>query len=74
MELKQDYKYEVCVRDIVLAIRSELDPQIVDALSGTSFVVERGKLSLNLTSAKPVRLSPQEVCPPLHLLSFFMSY
>ncbi|XP_027932096.1 endoribonuclease Dicer homolog 2-like isoform X1 [Vigna unguiculata] len=61
MELKQDYKYEVCVRDIVLAIRSELDPQIVDALSGTSFVVERGKLSLNLTSAKPVRLSPQEV-------------
>lgn len=62
MELKQDYKYEVCVRDIVLAIRSKLDPQIIDALSGTSFVVERGKLSLNLTPANTIQLSPEEVC------------
>ncbi|XP_047178314.1 endoribonuclease Dicer homolog 2-like [Vigna umbellata] len=61
MELKQDYKYEVFVRDIVLAIRSELDPQIIDALSGTSFVVERGKLSLNLSPAKRIQLSPEEV-------------
>ncbi|XP_014491482.1 endoribonuclease Dicer homolog 2 isoform X2 [Vigna radiata var. radiata] len=61
MELKQDYKYEVCVRDIVLAIRSKLDPQIIDALSGTSFVVERGKLSLNLTPANTIQLSPEEV-------------
>ncbi|XP_052734804.1 endoribonuclease Dicer homolog 2 isoform X3 [Vigna angularis] len=61
MELNQDYKYEVCVRDIVLAIRSELDPQIIEALSGTSFVVERGKLSLNLSPAKRIQLSPEEV-------------
>ncbi|XP_020210945.1 endoribonuclease Dicer homolog 2 isoform X2 [Cajanus cajan] len=61
MELKQDFTYTVSVRDIVLAIRSELDSEIVDSLSGTSFNVQRGKLSLNLTHLEPIQLSPEEV-------------
>jgi len=49
------------VRDIVLAIRTQLDSQIIDTLSGKSLVVERGKLSLNLTPAEPIHLSPEQV-------------
>ncbi|ESW19288.1 hypothetical protein PHAVU_006G111800 [Phaseolus vulgaris] len=61
MELKEDYKYEVKVGDIVLAMRTELESEIIETLSGTSLVVERGKLSLNLTPAKPIQLSSEQV-------------
>ncbi|KAK7397423.1 hypothetical protein VNO78_18594 [Psophocarpus tetragonolobus] len=61
MELKQDYKYEVSVNDIVLAIRTKLDSEILDTFSGTSFDVEKGKVSVNLRHIQPIQLSPQEV-------------
>ncbi|TKY61271.1 Endoribonuclease Dicer-like 2 [Spatholobus suberectus] len=61
MELKQDFQYEVSVHDIVLAIRSELDWEIVDTLSGTPFDVQRGKLSVNLRRIEAIQLSPEEV-------------
>lgn len=60
MELKQDFNNnDVSVHDIVLAIRSELDPEI----TGTPFgmCVDRGNLSVNLTHVDTIRLSPHEV-------------
>jgi len=73
MELKEDYKYEVKVGDIVLAMRTELESEIIETLSGTSLVVERGKLSLNLTPAKPIQLSSEQVSC-LHLLIFSIAF
>ncbi|RDX61562.1 Endoribonuclease Dicer-like 2 [Mucuna pruriens] len=61
MELKQDFECKVSVHDIVLAIRTELDSEIVDTLSATSFDVQRGKLLLNLIHIQPIQLSPEEV-------------
>ncbi|KAG4914104.1 hypothetical protein JHK84_054554 [Glycine max] len=61
MELEQHYEYQVSVNDIVLAIRSELDSEIVDTLSGTSFDVKRGKLLVNLRHLEPIQLSPEKV-------------
>ncbi|KAK7338041.1 hypothetical protein VNO77_18638 [Canavalia gladiata] len=61
IELKQHFEYSVPVHDIVLAIRSELDSEIIDAASGTSFDVERGKLSVNLTPIQTIQLTLDEV-------------
>lgn len=72
MELEQHYEYQVSVNDIVLAIRSELDSEIVDTLSGTSFDVKRGKLLVNLRHLEPIQLSPKKVCLHHNVLFLFM--
>ncbi|KAK7285829.1 hypothetical protein RJT34_20611 [Clitoria ternatea] len=61
IELKQDFNYDVSVNDIVLALRTELDSEIMHTSSDSSFDVKRGKLLVNLRYFKAIQLSPHEV-------------
>ncbi|XP_019440116.1 PREDICTED: endoribonuclease Dicer homolog 2-like [Lupinus angustifolius] len=59
IELKQNFSYDISVRDIVLATRSELDPEIGSTQFEMCF--DRGSLSINLRRIGAVHLSPNEV-------------
>ncbi|XP_027348830.1 endoribonuclease Dicer homolog 2-like [Abrus precatorius] len=60
IELKPDFEY-IDVHDIVLAIRTKLDSEILNASSGMSFDVDRGKLSVNLGYIMTIPLTHDEV-------------
>ncbi|CAL0334495.1 unnamed protein product [Lupinus luteus] len=59
IELKQNFSYDISVRDIVLATRSELDPETESTQFEMCF--DRGSLSINLRRIGAVHLSPNEV-------------
>lgn len=59
IELKQNFSYDIPVRDIVLATRIELDPKIGSMQFQMCF--DRGSLSVNLRCIGTVHLSPAEV-------------
>lgn len=60
IELKQDFSYEVSVRDVVLAMRNELEPEI----GGMEFkmYIDRGSLIVNFRYIGTIHLGPNEVC------------
>ncbi|KAK7246161.1 hypothetical protein RIF29_41021 [Crotalaria pallida] len=59
IELNQNFSYDISVRDVVLATRNELDPEI----GSTNFLMgfDKGSLSVNLRCMGTVHLSPDEV-------------
>ncbi|XP_057720974.1 endoribonuclease Dicer homolog 2-like [Arachis stenosperma] len=59
IELKQDYVDPIGVHDIVLALRTELDPEI--ASTKFDMRVERGNLLLSLRQVETIHLSPHLV-------------
>ncbi|CAL0309193.1 unnamed protein product [Lupinus luteus] len=59
IELKQNFSYDISVRDIVFATRNELDPVIGSTQFEMCF--DRGTLSVNLRCFGTVHLSPNEV-------------
>ncbi|KAE9599183.1 putative ribonuclease III post-transcriptional gene silencing PAZ-Argonaute family [Lupinus albus] len=59
IELKQNFSYDISVCDIVLATRSELDPETESTQFEMCF--DHGSLSVNLRRIRAVHLSPNEV-------------
>jgi endoribonuclease Dicer len=68
--LKQNFVYDVSVQDIMLAMRSELDPEVA---SGMHFDLEvgRGSLSVNFKYIEVIHLSPDQVTSFLFFPLFF---
>ncbi|KOM37874.1 hypothetical protein LR48_Vigan03g125600 [Vigna angularis] len=59
MELSQNFSYDLCVQDIFLAMRIELDPEIVCSPFDMGF--DRGSVSVKLKYKGTMNLSQDEV-------------
>ncbi|XP_047176207.1 endoribonuclease Dicer homolog 2-like [Vigna umbellata] len=59
MELSQNFSYDLCVQDIFLAMRIELDPEIVCSQFDMGF--DRGSVSVKLKYKGTMNLSQDEV-------------
>ncbi|KAJ4721643.1 Endoribonuclease Dicer-like [Melia azedarach] len=59
IELKQNFYYDVPVHDIVLAMRTELEPDIANL--NFDLEVDRGRLTVNLKHVGVMELTPEQV-------------
>ncbi|QHO45652.1 hypothetical protein HN51_014470 [Arachis hypogaea] len=61
IELKQDYECNISVQNIVLALRTQLDSEIIENTQLFELSARRGNISVNLRQVEPIDLSPHEV-------------
>ena len=59
MELEQQFNYDVAVRDVVLAMRCELDPEI--GCMEYRMCIDRGDLMVKFKYIGTINLGPNEV-------------
>lgn len=70
IELEQDFTYDVPVRDVVLAMRTELDSEL--GCMGFEMCVGRGILSVNFKYIGAILLGPNEVSCLVFLLVYLL--
>ena len=71
MELSQNFSYDIYVQDIFLAMRIELDPEIVCSQFDMGF--DRGSVSVKLSYKGTIILSQDQVCCEV-ILSLYPTY